>query len=107
MKIANRSWANRPRRPVFLQPQVRCENPGQFERARICIGYTGGNTEERVMTLDEKLAFAQLLRMWRSWFVNNWVTAEQVIGYLRHLDDRELLKQLGIADGDHDELNRR
>ena len=59
------------------------------------------------MTLDEKLAFAQLLRMWRSWFVNNWVTAEQVIGYLGRLDDRDLLKQLGIASGDHDELNRR
>lgn len=67
----------------------------------------GRDTEEELMMLNEKLALASLLRAWRNWFANNWVTAEQVIDCLRHVDDRDLLHQIGIKSGDADELSRR
>jgi hypothetical protein len=65
------------------------------------------DTEEGLMMLNEKLALADLLRIWRNWFGNSWVTAEQVIDCLRHIDHRDLLHQVGIKSGDADELNRR
>ena len=40
---------------MFLQPTISGREPIQFGRARLRIVRAGGNTEERVMTLKEKL----------------------------------------------------
>src|SRR5215471_6884930 len=54
----------------------------QFESAQLCIGQGSSNIEERVMTLQKKLAFAGLLRTWRSYFGDNWFSAEHAIQHL-------------------------
>lgn len=71
------------------------------------VQMAGRDTEKELAMLNEKLALAELLRSWRNWFGDSWVTAEQVIDCFRQVDDRDLLHQVGIKTGDTDELSRR
>ena len=78
----------------------------QFEPGRPCVVRTSCNSVAPAMTLIEKVALAELLRIWRSWFGDNWATAEHAIKYLLYREERELLYQASLKSGGSEALSR-